>query len=280
MWVVQLLIVAHKQASANGVEMFIYQYLDLTALLWYVSLTAMLQGPCAWGIKVLQLHYTRCKYQPIRLSRGSKANTPPLLCAEDAQTTGRSCIPLSRGILSRRDGCFKTAVCLRLLVPAIAVGLLHPTARGWGARLGLSIPTSAVPAPATSPPSRWARGVTEVVGSHFFIPFLTPLLLWHLGHRDVGAGAWPWGCPPWWDGAWPKRERKGEKQLRMRSCKCVCESVVPSDKRNNLERYRLSELYEGACGEMIISLPFFCCFSILLFRSLFWYVPYYFSCPG
>lgn len=91
-----------------------------------MCLTAMLQGPCAWGIKVLQLNYTRCKYHPIRLSRGSKANTPHLLCAEDAQTTGRSCIPLSGGILSGRDGCFKTAVCLRLLVPAIAVGLLHP----------------------------------------------------------------------------------------------------------------------------------------------------------
>lgn len=31
---------------------------------------------------------------------------------------------------------------------------------------------------------------------------------------------------------------------------------ISSEKRSNLERYCLSELCEGACGEMIISLPF------------------------
>ena len=79
----QLLIVAHKQPSANDVEVFIYQNLDLTGLLWYVSLTTTLHKLCAREIKVLLLSYT-WKYQTIRLSRGSKANTPPLLCAEDA----------------------------------------------------------------------------------------------------------------------------------------------------------------------------------------------------
>jgi len=51
----QLLIVAHKQASADGVEMFIQQYLDLAGSLWCASLTAALRGLGARGMKVLQL---------------------------------------------------------------------------------------------------------------------------------------------------------------------------------------------------------------------------------
>lgn len=73
----------------------------------------------------------------------------------------------------------------------------------------------------------------------------------------MAAQTWAWGRPPpMWDQAGPKREEKGQNQLQLRSWKCIWKSVVSSDKRNNLERYRLSELYEGACGEMIISLPF------------------------
>lgn len=53
----QLLIVAHKQPPANNVEVLVYQNLDLTGLLWYVSLTATLYEPCAREIKVLLVSY-------------------------------------------------------------------------------------------------------------------------------------------------------------------------------------------------------------------------------
>lgn len=89
----------------------------------------------------------------------------------------------------------------------------------------------------------WARGITEVWGSDFFKPFLTPLLLWYLGEQDVAVWAWP---------KWKRKD--GNCFSYVAGDVSVC--VVSSDKRNNLEWYRLSELYKGACGEMIISLPF------------------------
>jgi len=105
------------------------------------------------------------------------------------------------------------------------------------------------------------------LGERLLPPAPDPLAALASGGPGRGSTSLALGTSPsvsWGDGARPKREQKGQKQLRIRSWKCVSQSVVSSDKRRNLERYHRSELHEGACGEMIISLPFLLFLSFII----------------
>lgn len=111
------------------------------------------------------------------------------------------------------------------------------------------------------------KGSRRFWGRPFLISFLTSLLLWQLGHQDAGAEGWLWGCPPGCpsagqvlpQGRGTEHCPNGSGEGRTAS-DTVLEMYLGACcffwQRSNLERYPISEPYEGACGEMIISLPF------------------------
>lgn len=215
------MIVTHKQLLPNGVEVFGHPDLDLTGFLWFTSLTATLHKPWARNMKVLLLSYM-CKFQPIRLS--------------------------SVQVVFLRGPCWGWH-CLTSLLTAWRAG----SAPCWHCLL------KSCPHQRAAAAMLQAQGITEVWGSDFVIPFLTPLLLWHLGEWAIAVRAWRWGHPPvvsCRDVGWSTAKVGADGIEAASPTQLEMYLHVSSKKRDNLRRYRLSELYEGAHSKMIISGPF------------------------
>lgn len=165
--------------------------------------------------------------------------------------------------------------CVFLLAQAIAVGILDPSA--WGVRtlawaalphVGiacLSLVLAVMEHPCPAGEQQWPcalgmrdyRGLGEQLLHPIPDPFAAPAS-WGAGRgsASLALGTSSRGVL---QGRGMEHDQSGNRKDRncfsyVAGNVSVC--VVSSDKRNNLERYRLSELYEGACGEMIISLPF------------------------